>query len=46
MAIKVIYLGTLLFEADDPSIGNAGQVGFWTKADSVTEFDGLTVNPQ
>jgi hypothetical protein len=43
---KVSYEGTLLFEVDDSAIGNAGQVGLWTKADSVTEFDMLTVNPE
>jgi hypothetical protein len=42
---NVVYEGMPLFEADDSAIGNAGQVGLWTKADSVTEFDLLTVNP-
>jgi len=43
---KVSYEGTRLFEADDSAIGNSGHVGLWTKADSVTEFDMLTVNPK
>jgi hypothetical protein len=34
---------TLLFEADDARFKDAGKVGLWTKADSVTSFDDLTV---
>lgn len=34
---------TLLFEADDRTFRDAGKVGLWTKADSVTYFDDLTV---
>jgi hypothetical protein len=34
---------TLLFEADDRTFRDAGKVGLWTKADSVTHFDDLTV---
>jgi Beta xylosidase C-terminal Concanavalin A-like domain len=34
---------TLLFEADDRTFKEAGKVGFWTKADSMTYFDDLTV---
>jgi hypothetical protein len=41
---KVLYEDKLLFEADDPTIVNAGQVGFWTKSDSATEFDLLIVS--
>jgi hypothetical protein len=36
---------SLLFEADDRSFRDAGKVGLWTKADSVTYFDDLTVRP-
>ena len=36
---------TPLFEADDRSFRDAGKVGLWTKADSVTYFDDLTVRP-
>jgi hypothetical protein len=36
---KVLFNGRLLFEADDKTFTHAGQVGVWTKADSVTEFD-------
>ena len=35
----VIYDGTKLFEADDTSFADAGKIGVWTKADSVTLFD-------
>jgi hypothetical protein len=34
---------TLLFEADDRTFRDAGKVGLWTKADSVSYFDDLTV---
>jgi hypothetical protein len=34
---------TLPFEADDRTFTDAGKVGLWTKADSVTYFDDLTV---
>ena len=36
---------TLLFEADDRTFSDAGKVGLWTKADSVTSFDDLTIRP-
>jgi hypothetical protein len=32
-----------LFEVEDATFAEPGQVGLWTKADSVTEFDDLTV---
>jgi len=35
----VIYNGKQLFEVEDPTFKDAGQVGLWTKADSVTLFD-------
>lgn len=39
---KVTYNGKVLFEVEDSSITDAGMVGLWTKADSVTLFDDLT----
>jgi hypothetical protein len=36
---KVIFNGQMLFEAEDKTFANAGQVGLWTKADSETVFD-------
>jgi hypothetical protein len=31
--------GEQLFEVEDSTFGEAGMVGLWTKADSVSEFD-------
>jgi hypothetical protein len=36
---KVIFNGRHLFDAEDETITQAGKVGVWTKADSVTLFD-------
>jgi hypothetical protein len=36
---KVLYNGKQLFEVDDATFSDAGMVGLWTKADSVTLFD-------
>lgn len=36
---KVIFNGKALFDADDATHKDAGKVGLWTKADSVTLFD-------
>jgi hypothetical protein len=39
-----VYLnGTKLYEVEDMTFRQAGKVGVWTKADSVTQFDDLTV---
>ena len=35
----VIFDGTKVIEADDTSFADAGKIGVWTKADSVTLFD-------
>ena len=32
-----------MFEAKDETITHAGKVGLWTKADSVTYFDNLSI---
>ena len=40
---EVYFNGTKLFEVEDSTFGQPGQVGVWTKADSVTQFDDLTV---
>jgi len=40
---RVEYDGTTLFTVEDEAIPRAGQCGLWTKADSVTWFDDLTV---
>ncbi len=39
---KVIYNGKQLFEVEDSTFRDAGMVGLWTKADSVTLFDEIT----
>jgi hypothetical protein len=39
---NVIYDGKPMFEVEDESIRDAGMIGLWTKADSVTVFDDLT----
>jgi hypothetical protein len=39
---KVFYKGKLVFEVEDSTLGNAGKIGLWTKADSVTLFDKIT----
>jgi Domain of Unknown Function (DUF1080) len=40
---RVLLNDKFLFEADDTRFKDAGKVGLWTKADSVTSFDNLTV---
>jgi hypothetical protein len=39
---KVAFNGQHLFEVDDRTFSEAGQVGLWTKADSVTVFDNFS----
>ncbi|MGX1170279.1 hypothetical protein AB7M16_006545 [Bradyrhizobium sp. USDA 372] len=39
---KVMFDGKPLFEVEDATITDAGMIGLWTKADSVTLFDDLT----
>jgi hypothetical protein len=39
----VYFNGTKLYDVEDGTFANAGKVGVWTKADSVTQFDDLTV---
>lgn len=40
---KVSFNGAVLFEVDDGTFKEAGMIGLWTKADSVTLFDGLAI---
>lgn len=40
---KVSFNGAALLEVDDATFPDAGMVGLWTKADSVTVFDGLAI---
>lgn len=40
---EVYANGSKLYEVEDTTFTQAGKVGVWTKADSVTQFDDLTV---
>jgi hypothetical protein len=40
---EVYFNGTKLYEVEDGTFTTPGKVGVWTKADSVTQFDDLTV---
>ena len=40
---EVYVNGSKLYEVEDTTFGQAGKVGVWTKADSVTQFDDLTI---
>jgi Domain of Unknown Function (DUF1080) len=39
---KVTFNGKPIFEVEDTTFRDAGMIGLWTKADSVTVFDGVT----
>ncbi len=43
LRFEVHFNGTKLYEVEDTTFTQAGKVGVWTKADSVTQFDDLTV---
>jgi hypothetical protein len=43
--LVAFWNGTKVIDADDATFPEAGRVGLWTKADSVTAFDNLTVAP-
>jgi hypothetical protein len=43
--LKVTFDGKVAIEADDATFGEAGKVGLWTKADSVSAFDDLRIEP-
>jgi len=40
---EVYFNGRKLYEVEDGTFTQAGKVGVWTKADSVTQFDDLTI---
>ena len=40
---EVYFNGSKLYEVEDTTFAQAGKVGVWTKADSVTQFDDLTI---
>lgn len=39
---KAIFNGKATFEVEDRTFAEAGQIGLWTKADSVTAFDSIS----
>ena len=39
---KVVFNGHRVFEVDDRTFPDAGQIGLWTKADSITAFDNVS----
>jgi hypothetical protein len=41
--LTVSHNGKVLYEHEDTTFKDAGKVGLWTKADSVTQFDDLTI---
>jgi hypothetical protein len=43
--LKVRYDGRDLIELEDSTVSEPGNVGVWTKADSVTAFDELAIEP-
>jgi hypothetical protein len=44
--LRVAFNGKQLIETQDTSIGDAGKVGLWTKADSLTHFADLEIEPE
>ena len=40
---EVYFNGSKLYEVEDTTFSKPGKVGLWTKADSVTQFDDLTI---
>jgi hypothetical protein len=40
---EVHFNGVKMYEVEDKTFAGAGKVGVWTKADSVTQFDDLTI---
>jgi hypothetical protein len=40
----VMFDGRTLFTADDSTFPSSGKVGLWTKADSITHFNDLTIH--
>ena len=42
-AFEVYFNGSKLYDVEDKTFPNQGKVGVWTKADSITQFDDLTV---
>jgi hypothetical protein len=43
--LEVHWDGAKVLEQQDKTFADAGSIGVWTKADSVTEFDDLSMQP-
>jgi hypothetical protein len=43
--LRIYFHGKKVIEAQDKTFPGGGKIGLWTKADSVTYFDDLTVSP-
>jgi len=43
--LRVFWEDEPIIDAKDDTFGDAGRVGLWTKADSVTHFDALSATP-
>jgi len=43
--LTITFDGRIVIDRDDGTFSNAGKVGYWTKADSVTEFGNLKITP-
>jgi hypothetical protein len=43
--LQIFWEGTPIIDVRDATFPDAGKVGVWTKADSVTHFDALTATP-
>jgi hypothetical protein len=43
---EVVFNGATLYDVEDTALGGAGKAGVWTKSDSVTAFDELTLEAQ
>ena len=43
--LKVMFDGKVVIETDDTTFAEPGKVGLWTKADSVSAFTGLLIEP-
>ena len=42
---EVYWDGAMVLDVHDTTFTSPGKVGIWTKADSVTYFDGLSIAP-
>jgi hypothetical protein len=43
--LKIAFDGKVVIEEDDPTFSEPGKVGLWTKADSVSAFADLKIDP-